>query len=219
MNKTIRLLTAMFLGLMTFLPYKAEADTLNPSDVEMTVYGLFLSKNTDCSKPVLVLSNSSPKSQNMVKSPTFGSGAIPKGTYQCVIVAISNYITTTPATTSTASPSQPECVQGVSFTNQICRTGQSSINPTTGATITCTNGTQAEVYAYFSTTGSAANGNLPGGYFLPTYPGPLNAPVVVAGDHTLTFVTDFNGQLYDDGTSTPSSPETCRSNAPTMLTR
>ena len=201
----------ILLGMAAFVPAKAMAtDTVSPSDVEINFQDLYVSTNTNCSNPKHVLHNSSSATQNFIKSPTLGSGSVPKGTYPCAIVGINSIITLTPATNSTSS-TPPECKTTQSITNQICRNGDSSVNPATGATITCVTGTPTEVFGYFSTTG--VNNNSGGG-LSPSSPLLLSSPLVVTGNHTLKFVVDFDNTMTDDG-----SGGSCNTQAPTMSAR
>jgi len=212
MNNIIRYGSLLMLGMAAFLPTRAMAtDSVSPSDVEINFQDLYLSKNTDCSNPQHVLHNSSNATQNFINSPTLGAGSVPKGTYPCAIVGIYSQITMTPAA-STTSSTPPACVKGVSVTNQICRSGGSSVDPATGATITCVTGTPTEVFGYFSTTGVASNGG--GSGLSPTSPLPLSSALVVTGNHTLHFVVDFDNTMQDFG-----GGSSCNTQAPTMSAR
>jgi len=118
-------------------------------------------------------------------------------------------MTTTPATTSLTSGA---CVKGVAIANQICRNGDSTVNPATGATINCVTGSPTEVFGYFSTSG--ANNNSGGG-LTPASPLLLNSALVVTGNHTLQFVVDFDNTMTDSGGGAGS----CNTQAPTMSAR
>jgi hypothetical protein len=118
------------------------------------------------------------------------------------------------AAASTTSSIPPACVKGQSVTNQICRNGDSSVNPATGATINCITGTPTEVFGYFSTTGSSGNGGGGGGGLSPNLPLPLSSPLIVTGNHTLKFVVDFDNTMEDFGVG-----GSCNTQAPTMSAR
>lgn len=198
----------LIFGFVLLTPKKAMASTASPSDVEINFQDLYVSSSTDCSSPRHVLHNASTATQNFVASPTLGSGSVPHGTYPCAIVGINSMITETPATSTTY------CVAGTALpAQQICRNGQTSIDPGTGATITCVTGTAAEVFAYFSTTGSNGGGGGGGNNgFTPTSALSLSSPLVVTHDHTLQFVVDFDNTISDKFGG-------CNTDAPTMSAR
>jgi hypothetical protein len=198
-KKLLFLIPGLALAGLGFVTPRAEA-VANPSSVKVKIYEMRVSKAANCSNSITIFSNPSGTTQDMVSNPTLGAGAIPNGTYQCIMVKIDNQITYIPATTDGA------CIQGNSFIRNIFRSGSTSIDPN-GNTIqgvgsSSSDPAETAFWAYFAIGGApSSNGNS---CATPASPCTLTNAVVVSGDKTGTLVTDFDGQI--DGIS---SPGTC----------
>ncbi len=209
MKRLIVFLSALLIGSPAF---SVNADS---SSTKITVYGMWLSTNGDCSSPVQVFNNASATLVDISQSPTLGQGKVAAGTYKCLILKIDSLVTFTPS----ASPGAP-CVAGTPVTIKSCaatgmtgsaNTVNSSKDAVTGATINCT-GSNADttggqqVYLYLSRN-SACNGSLTGGC---TYPNVFSPPtttgdivngwkldndIVMSGDATGSFVFNTDGQV------------------------
>jgi hypothetical protein len=180
------------LVMVTFNP-NAEA-TANPSSTLVKVFEMRVSPNTDCSASISVFKTASPTVSDLISNPTFGIGAIPNGTYKCLMIHLSDVITFTPAVSDGAN-----CVGGTQYTRDIFRAGSTSTAPD-GTTITGTGAvstpSEDDPWAYFKIGGS--NG---AGCMSPTTGCALGSPLVVSGDHVGTLVIDFDGKI--DGTFSP----------------
>jgi len=165
----------------------------NPSQVLMKIEEVRLSPNADCSAPVSVFSTASPTPEDMVSNPTLGRGAIPNGVYRCLMIHMSDEITYTPAQDDGTS-----CLASTTYTRDIFRTGDSSTAPDgsliAGRGASAQSGTEDFPWTYFSTGGSHSNT-----CYQPSSPCVLSSPIVVSGDHTSTFVMDFDNQIDGSG--------------------
>jgi hypothetical protein len=80
-----------------------------PTKLVMSVYALWLSPNTDCSDAVEVENyGDTPEDFDLIDSPTLFSGTPTPGTYQCLIMKISDNITFRSDATGVAD--NPSCV-------------------------------------------------------------------------------------------------------------
>jgi hypothetical protein len=189
MNKIIGLLSIAGIVLVP----SADA-VVNPSYATGKVYEMRLSENADCTNSVRVFRTESPSEQDFVANPSFGSGAIPRGTYHCLMLQVSDMTSFKPES------SEGNCVAGTTYTRDTFRTGSTSTAPD-GTTISGRgaapdNGTEDTPWSYFSTSGSMSNDGM-----IPSSPFPLSAPLVVNGDKAITYVVNQDGAI--DGTQNP----------------
>jgi hypothetical protein len=187
-----KILAAGTLVLLNAGPLLAVA---NPSSVFIRVFEMRLSPNDDCSNAITVFTNPAGTAQDFVQGPTLGTGAIPNGTYRCMMIHMSDTITYTPETTDGAN-----CIQGTAYTRDLFRDGESGNAPDgtviPGHGVSASNGTEDFPWAYFTIGGSNA-----GSCFSLSSKCLLSAPAVVTGDRTVTFVANFDGQI--DGSFNP----------------
>ena len=172
---------------------------IDPSAESGTFYEFWVSTSVQCTNPVQVFKNAAPTAQDVLTSPTLGSGPIDDGTYPCVILVLSDTFNATPKSGSDSG----HCVAGTPFSYQICSSGQTSLLPD-GTTVSCTDG-EDKIAVYFSTA-SVAGANGPMDPFHPPSTAsaavegvPLSSALVVSGDSVGTFYNDATGSIFDTG--------------------
>lgn len=139
-------------------------------------------------------------------APTLGSGNPPDGTYQCIIIKMSDAIKFTPTS------NDGTCTGSVQYATDVCQSGEFTQAPDAGGVTTaCTTGAADLVYLYLTTGRSGSGG---GNAFLQplapnntTYGVNLNSPLVVSGTATAKFVVTAAGAVDGSGAS-------CGMNAP-----
>jgi hypothetical protein len=188
----------------------SSAWALDASSLKLQVYSVMLSTSPLCTSPVTVFSSATPTEVDFLATPTLGSGNPPDGTYECVIIKMSDLIRFTPSTTSGL------CSASVQYTADVCRTdngGSTQAPDAVGAPSACS-GTDAApvadaVYLYLTTNASAGSG---GNTFMqPTSASSTNglnltAPLVIAGTAKSKFVVNATGKVGDDGVSCGMNP-------------
>ncbi|WP_295760700.1 hypothetical protein [Undibacterium sp.] len=177
------------------------AMALNASSLKLKVYAIMLSTSPLCTNPFTVFSSIGTE-VDFLTSPTLGSGNPPDGTYNCVIIKMSDNIKFTPSTSGGA------CVGGTEYVAETCSTNNhgTSNAPDVATVSTCT-GTDAApvpdiVYLYLSTNplaGTGGNTFLQPGNTSSTSGIHLSAPLVIAGSARSKFVVNATGSV--DGTS------------------
>jgi hypothetical protein len=193
MKNSIRSL-ALLLGVFVLAQSTNRAfavDVGDASEVNIKIFKMWVSPNTDCTDARLVYNNASATYQNMVDNPTFGTGSIPNGTYPCVVLKMSDLINGKPNYNSTSG----HCLTNTTVNLDVFRADNDSSS-------TCPDGTQIsgrtdaedDPCLYMSTSGSDSNVG-----WLPTSPFPLVGALRVSGDFVGTFVSDFRGKIEDAG--------------------
>jgi hypothetical protein len=197
--------------LLLSTPALAATSGLNASSVLLTIYGVAISPNTDCSNATVVANFPGGVQFDFMQNPALLSGNITPGTYNCMIMKMSDVIVFTPSSTSDSG----FCTTGQSVTRDVCRAGGPTYTPTTfnadntvtfGASTACT-GSQAtpanDQPALFLSTGSTnTSGNNSQPFSQPTSATNgfnLGAPFVVTGSNAGTFVVNFTGKVQEQG--------------------
>lgn len=171
-----------------------------PSSVQMKILQVMISTNANCSHPINVDMPANPTYLDFTKSPTLLSGAVPPGTYNCIMIEMSSLVNLTPATSSTDIDSA--CVAGTQYMNDTCsRVGQTFVIPTTGATATCNgtsqqDGVNTNKWMYIAVGGTNTAQSPPGGGGSPALAWPLSGPLKVTGNTTATFNAQFTISSY-----------------------
>ena len=177
----------------------SSAMALDASSLKLQVYSVMLSTSPLCTSPVTVFSSTTPTEVDFLSNPTLGSGNPPDGTYNCVIIKMSDLIKFTPTGTSGS------CVAGTQYVADVCRTdnsGTTQAPDATGAPTACTGTDIAPasdaVHLYLTTNTTAGTG---GETFLqPTSPSSgnglnLTAPLVISGTASSKFVVNATGKV------------------------
>jgi len=188
----------------------ANAVALDASSLKLQVHAVMLSTSPQCTSPITVFSNTAPTEVDFLAAPTLGTGSPPDGTYECVIIKMSDLIKFTPSATAGL------CNAGTQYIADVCRSdngGMTQAPDAVGAPSAC-NGTDAApmadaVYLYLTTNPSAGSG---GNTFMqPTGAGSTNglnltSPLVIAGIAKSKFVVNATGKVGDDGVSCGMNP-------------
>jgi hypothetical protein len=166
----------------------------------LKVYGVAVSTSADCSAPIVVFSSGTATEIDMATSPTLGTGTVPDGTYQCVMITMSDAVKITPRTTEGA------CVAGTESSGGVCQDVESTnlLSGTTFGTATSCSAGEDKVTLYLHTGTTRTKGG--GLAFLkptstadPDHGLALAAPWVVSGTSVGTFVADFTGTIMPGG--------------------
>lgn len=150
--------------------------------LKLKIFKLAIAANADCSTPVTVFESASGVEADLIAKQNFGSGKIPNGTYNCVIIEMSKNITTTAAVSACTTPKASSlCVD--SWASKL-------IN---GSDITCSGGNTNDqrVALYFTTLATENSGNR---IFLP----PLSGSDTTSGaklDAAIVFPSKKKGVL------------------------
>ncbi len=97
----------------------ASATTGDPSSLSVGMYALYISRNADCSSPVMVEDNgSSAVFKDFVVNPVLFTGTPASGAYQCLMIKMSDVIHFSPATSWGA------CTAGTVYYGDIYRDGE-----------------------------------------------------------------------------------------------
>ena len=197
-------LIALTLGIAS--PSEAGKGSIDAASITVRIHGFAVSKNKDCSSPVVVFSSSIGVENDLLSSPTYGSGPVDPGSYECVIIELSKVIKTS------AASSSGSCTQGQVFSDVICRDGQGS-QLLDGTSVTCSGGdANPQHVAVYVTTVSAGQGGeralLPPSSANDVTSGlKLSGPLVVGGDTPVTLSVDpkkfLDGSGSSCGTSAP----------------
>lgn len=193
-------------GAIFCLSISAQSFT-NSTSTKLSIFGIWLSTNADCSSPVEVINSATSTEYNMHANPTFGSKAIAAGTYKCMIIKMLDTVKFTPSATDA-----PSCTIGTEYTIDTCipaNTVNTSRNALTGATITCTNSPDT-VYIYISKNAHCADSlsagcNYPNAFLPPTQVADalngikLTSDMVLTADATGTFVFNADGKVDGSG--------------------
>jgi hypothetical protein len=204
--KSIRCLLSLVL-----LPIalSAHAAALNASSLNLSVYSVMLSTSPLCTSPVTIFNSATPVEMDFLATPTLGSGNPPDGTYNCVIIKMSDLIKYKPSSTSGS------CVASTEYTADVCRSdnGGTTLAPDASGSPTACTGTDSSpvadpVYLYLTTNATAGTG---GNTFrqptstVSTSGLNLAAPLVISGTARSKFVVNATGKV-DDSSSCGMNP-------------
>jgi len=187
------------------------AMALDASSLKVKVYAVMLSTSSLCTNAITI--NTTSSVLDFLTIPTLGSGNPPDGTYQCVIIKMSDQIKFTPSTSSGS------CTAGTEYTNDVCQTGDSMSVPDVAGSTQCHGSSTAPVddtvYLYLTTNSYAGTGSGGGGstFTQPPTATSLNglhlaAPFVVSGITKSKFVVNATGQVDGTGSSCNLNPPT-----------
>jgi hypothetical protein len=192
--KIIRSTLALLAGLSAF-----NAVALDASSLKLQVYSVMLSTSPLCSNPVTVFSSPTATEVDFLSTPTLGSGNPADGTYQCVIIKMSDLIKFKPSSTSGT------CTAGTEYVADVCRAdnGGTTHAPDAAGTTTVCTGTDAvphadPVYLYLTTNASAGSGGqtfVQPTSFTSTSGLHLTAPLTIAGTAKSKFVVNASGKV------------------------
>ena len=207
------------------------------SKAEMKLYKAYISANGDCSSPT-VFYNAEEDMDNRVQDASgnyyivydldvgaiIAEAAIAEGTYNCVIIKVTDYLTFSPDAVEAEpceSDNTPEdlvciCDPAEDYTIDVCwdtddsGAGAPVYDPENGTTGNCTAGigTEDVVWIYISTYSTGTSGAEVSSFTPPTASGdPLNGHSLATG--TINFTTDMTGTFIfgtDDKVHTATIP-------------
>lgn len=183
----------------------------DPASLKIKVLGVYASLSAQCTNPIQIFLNNTGDYVDILKGPTLGGGDLPDGTYNCVIIKMSDVIKHVPLTTATS------CIAGTEYTGDVCHTGD-IVDALDMTPIHCagSNGppsTPVEdvVYMYMSTDPSIVGGN--NAFKHPVTAGDgkgmrLLAPLVISSTSKAKFVVDGRGQVIAGGGECGMNPPT-----------
>jgi hypothetical protein len=204
--------TIAFLAALNLLSASAAFAGGDPSSLKVKVYAVYASTSAQCTNPTQIFLNSSGDYVDFLGGPTLGGGDLPDGTYNCIIIKMSDIIKHTPKTTATT------CVAGTEYTSGVCKSGQTGDSLTAIGDIACrgdgttTGSVEDAVFMYLTTdTGASTGGKA---FKRPVTAGDGNgiklaAPLVISSTTRAKFVVNGNGQVVAGGGD-------CGMNAPTF---
>lgn len=177
---------------------------INPQYVKMKVYKFAVSESIYCTNPQVVFTNANPLYEDILSSPTFGTGYLRNGSYKCVMLEISDQL----KFASDENSDSGSCVMGLENTVDLCREERTiDLN---GLASNCQLG-EDKITIYISTVSTDDDMSENGVQaFEPPSQGNhhyginLANALIVAGPHTGTFVVNGNGRITDrlDGDGT-----------------
>lgn len=199
--------------LMLLTAASAAQATTNATSTTVTVYKAYFSASPLCTAPFQVADfGSTGRAVDMVAGGSFGSvTTVAAGTYECVIMKMSDQVTFVPEATDGA------CTAGSSTTIDVCKDYGSGApttqDPETGTTSTCTGSISTNstdtVFLYLSTSATTTSGASTNNPFLPPTSSDfaatafkMNGSVVFSSTTTGTFVFNTTGKI--DGVTTGS---------------
>lgn len=193
MNKNLYLVLVVVLALVGFSSFAV----VNPSSVKIKVYGVAVSLTADCASPTAIFSSTTGTEVDFVSALTLGSGNPADGTYNCVMITMSDTIKVTPAT------SEGACVAGTETSGGVCHDENTDLfDGTSSSSVACTDGDD-KVTLYLHTGTTRTDGGT--AFQKPTSTSDnahgfaLSAPFAVAGTTSGTFIANFTGKVVDGG--------------------
>ena len=206
--------TSMAVGLLfvSSVGFANVTGGVDPSYVRVKAYEIRVSPNADCSNAITVFRNAAPSYLDMVNNPTLGSGAIPNGTYNCVMMRMSDQIHFTPSTVNGAW-AHGVCAVGTDGAADVGH-DETAVDPDGTPHVLGNKGTEDILWLYIRT--GVTNGQNNQNAFAPTGGIPLLSPLVVHGDGTHTMVFDFSGAV---GEEQDNGVWSCDCDAPTLSFR
>jgi hypothetical protein len=184
----------------------------DPASLKLKVLAVYASLSAQCTNPIQVFLNNSGDYVDFLRSPTLGGGDLPDGTYNCLIIKMSDLIKHTPLVTNST------CIAGTEYTAGVCHAGQFADDIAGGiGNITChgdgtsTGSVEDNVYMYLTTDAAASTGN--NAFNHPVTPGDgkgikLGAPLVISSTSRAKFVVNATGKVTPGGGDCGMNPPT-----------
>jgi hypothetical protein len=185
----------------------------DPASLKLKIFGVYASTSPQCTNPVNVFLKSAPEYVDLLQGPDLGGGDLADGTYNCVIIKMSDVIKHTPKETDSS------CVAGTEYSGEVCRAGGDEATGLDGSPIACTgDGSSAgvgedTVFMFMTTDPGASAGNR--AFELPLAPGDgkgirLGSPLVISSTTKAKFVVDASGGVVAGGGECGINPPTFR---------
>ena len=168
----------------------------SPSSLIVKVFEMRVSKNSDCSDAVTIFRTASPTAVDLAGHPTLGVGAIPHGTYHCLMFHIDDLVTLVPLAADGLCTGGPVTLD--IFGDAV---NDLSVSPD-GMAIHATANVSDFPWVYFSDSPLASTIN---NCFEPNHTGcvcsgpcPLT-PLTVSSDRTLSLVLNLDDRVIGTG--------------------
>ena len=186
-----------------------QALALDAATMQVKIYEFAVSESEYCTNPVTVFETSSPDYEDMVGEPDLGEGTLDDGTYECVIIEMSDRIKFTP------SADDGYCDTETVTTIDVCGShGSESAQLADGTDVSCSSD-EDRVAIFLSTATNQPEEDIDA--FVPptadddTLGINLGAALTVAGDTSGTFVIDTTDIVESNGDA-----EACDMQPPTF---
>ena len=189
----------------SFFTLQVMAQTTSASSLKLSVYSVMVSTSPFCTNPITIFDNATATQLDFISKPTLGSSGSPTnpadGTYNCVIIKMSDNILFTPIAAAGAS-----CAAGTQYTTDVCTTTSNKTVPNSGVTTACTgSGTVPSVdvvYMYLTTNANASTGS--NAFLQPTNAASTNGikianPLVVSGNLSSKFIVNTANKVGTGG--------------------
>jgi hypothetical protein len=187
-----------------------------PLTLKVKVYKIAVSTDKLCSDPITILSNDNPDYTDMLDNPTIANTSLADGTYNCMMIEMSDLIKFTPDTDQGAA-----CTANTEYTLDVCHDGNTTTH-IDGTSHTCSGGrgTEELVTLHLSTGSAYISGVTAGNanaWEPPTSDGDsangfnLSAALVVSGATSGVFYIDGSNQV---STQTDGGTDYCEMEAP-----
>jgi hypothetical protein len=176
----------------------------DPASLKVKIFGVYASTSPQCTNPINVFLKSTAEYVDLLQGPALGGGDLADGTYNCVIIKMSDVIKHTPKETDSS------CVAGTEYSGEVCRAGGDGGLATglDGSPIACTgdgSGTGVgddTLFMFMTTDPGASSGNR--AFELPLAPGDgkgikLGSPLVISSTTKAKFVVDATGGVVAGG--------------------
>jgi hypothetical protein len=196
--------TPLLLLLLSSTAFAAPTPGNDPASLKMKIYGVYASTSPQCTNPINVFLKTTGEYVDLLQGPALGGGDLPDGTYNCVIIKMSDIIKHTPKVTDSS------CVAGTEYSGEVCRAGGDGGLATglDGSPISCTgDGSSAGVgddtlFMFMTTDPGASTGGR--AFELPKAAGDgkgikLGAPLVISSTTKAKFVVDASGGVVAGG--------------------
>lgn len=203
--KSIIFKISLMMYLISLSQFSFGIDTgIDPEFLKLKVSKLAVSESIYCTNPVTVfeIDEGDQVYEDLLLSPTLGSGSVDNGRYECVIIEFSDYI----KFAALENSDMGNCSVAFEYTNEICRGDfPETIQRLDGTQETCSDGEQT-VTLYLSTGSINSQGDSQvGSPFTPPVPGnlnngfTLNGALTISQGTTATFIVNALGRIEDNG--------------------
>jgi hypothetical protein len=176
----------------------------DPASLKVKILGVYASTSPQCTNPINVFLKPTADYVDLLQGPALGGGDLPDGTYECVIIKMSDVIKHTPKETDSS------CVAGIEYSGEVCRAGGDGGLATSldGSAIPCTGDGTAKgvgddtLFMFMTTDPGASDGNRAFEHPLVAGDGKgikLGSPLVISSTTKAKFVVDASGGVVAGG--------------------
>lgn len=177
---------------------------VNASSLKLKVFTVAISESTACDDPIVIFDSPSAQEVDFLNNPNLGNGEAPDGTYNCVIIRMSDTIKFTPETTEGSCTAGVENDLDICIANGTTTTEFDPVSAEFGSNVSCTGAGNlavgSDTVTVFMTTNSPAGGSTTD-FTKPTSESDttnginLASPLIVGGVSNTKFVANANGKV------------------------